>query len=87
MKMTNLQISIPTRWHQCKKYIKHGFASLLLLSGTLFAGCTTQEWYDGLRNMQREQCRNLPSLDEQRACTERNRVPNYQQYEKSRQER
>lgn len=55
-----------------------------VLTLPLLSACTTQAWYDGLRQAQRDQCQHAPSADERQACLARNNAPSYDRYEKER---
>lgn len=68
----------PALYRRCRH------ALLITAVLTQLAACTTQAWYDGLRQSQRDQCQLSPTADERQACLERNKAPNYDRYEKER---
>lgn len=60
--------------------------ALLLFVSVLVAGpgCSSRSWYEGFREMERQNCYELESPSERQACLERVDETSYGQYEKER---
>jgi hypothetical protein len=55
-----------------------------LLAGLLEA-CTTRNWYEGMQEGQRQQCRQrYPSATDQQDCIDKVNGTNYEQYQRER---
>jgi hypothetical protein len=56
-----------------------------LAVATLLAGCTTRNWYEGMQESQRQQCRQrYPSASDQQDCIDRINSKGYEQYQRER---
>lgn len=55
-----------------------------LLGLLVLAGCTTQAWYEGLRENERQRCRGLPDPQEAQRCLREVEQRTYEDYRRER---
>ena len=57
------------------------------MAAAALAGCTTQAWYQGVQESQRQQClNNYKNADDQQKCIDAVNHTTYQQYQEERSE-
>lgn len=63
----------------------HSKQSLVLMAFTIstMSGCTTQSWYEGVKEGARNNCRSQPP-GEVESCLEKLNTKTYEEYEKAR---
>ncbi|MBF4992334.1 hypothetical protein [Methylophilus sp. QUAN] len=63
----------------------HSKQSLVLMAFTILtmSGCTTQSWYEGVKEGARNNCRSQPP-GEVESCLEKLNTKTYEEYEKAR---
>ncbi|RJQ80189.1 MAG: hypothetical protein C4519_10635 [Desulfobacteraceae bacterium] len=62
-------------------------ACAVLLAGyawIVFSGCTSRAWYEGLRDVQRQECYRIESAQERQECLDKANNTSYDRYEKDR---
>ena len=65
--------------------LKITFALLVFVSGcATLPGCTSRAWYEGLRNIERQNCHRMASTTERLECLEREDDMSYERYRKER---
>ena len=65
-----------------RQYRQIGISLALLLAGLVLGGCTTQAWYEGARESQRQHCREMyKSADDQQKCIDEVNGKTYQKYQ------
>lgn len=64
-----------------KSPLRAGLAALAVL---LLNACSTQAWFEGMREGARRQCRATPDASAGQECVERVNRGSYEQYEKER---
>lgn len=59
---------------------------LLLLTTVLatFSGCSSRAWYEGLRNIERQNCQKIAGTAERVECLQREADVSYDQYQRER---
>lgn len=58
---------------------------LILVASVNFLGCTTQAWYEGVQESQRQQCRQrYPDAADQQKCIDEVNSHSYNQYQQDR---
>ena len=66
--------------------MKQRLALSAVVFATLVTGCATQNWYEGVRENQRQQCRqNYRDALAQQQCIDKVNSTSYQQYQEERQ--
>ena len=51
-----------------------------------FSSCTSQAWYEGFKDMEREKCNKIESATERQECLDKVNKTSYDQYQREREE-
>ena len=65
-----------------QQHCQIGKLPAILLTGLVLSGCTTQAWYEGNRESQRQHCREMyKSADDQQKCIDEINGKTFQKYQ------